>query len=63
MEMGERQNTIVCIFYMRSPRIIDFNIHEWIHAQLRLQEDDIRMIQINGPQRRVNIKFVSAERM
>ena len=48
---------------MRNPRITAFNIHEWIHAQLRLQEDDIRMIQIDGPRRRVYIKFVSAERM
>jgi len=63
MEMGERQNTIVCIFDMRSPRTTAFNIHEWIYAQLRLQEDDIRMIQIDGPRKRVYIKFVSAERM
>jgi hypothetical protein len=47
---------------MRSPRITAFNIHEWIHAQLRLQEDD-RMIQIDGPRRRVYTKFVSADRM
>lgn len=61
--MGERQNTIVCIFDMRSPRITAFNIYEWIHEQLRLQEDNIRMIQIDGPRRRVYIKFVSADRM
>jgi hypothetical protein len=61
--MGEQQNTIVCIFDMRSPRTTAFNIHEWIYAQLRLQEDDIRMIQIDGPRKRVYIKFVSAERM
>jgi len=62
MEMGERQNTIVCIFDMRSLRITAFNVHEWIYAQLRLQ-DDIRMIQIYGPRRRVCIKFATAERM
>ena len=61
--MGERENKIVCNFYMRSPRITAFNIHEWIHTQLRLQEDDIRLIQIDGPRRRVYIKFVSADRM
>jgi len=61
--MGERQNTIVCIFDMRSPRLIAYNIHEWIYVQLRLQEGDIRMIQIDGPCRRVYIKFVSAKRM
>jgi len=48
---------------MRSPRTTAFNIHEWIYAQLRLQEDDIRVIQIDGPRKRVYIKFVSAERM
>ena len=61
--MGERKNTIVCIFDMRSPGITAFNIHEWIYAQLRLQEDDIQMIQIDGPRRRLYIKFVSAEIM
>jgi hypothetical protein len=63
MKMGERQNTIVCIFDMRSRRITAYNIHEWIYAQLRLLGDDIRMIQIDVPRRRVDIKFVSAERM
>jgi hypothetical protein len=48
---------------MRIPRITVYNIHEWIYAQLRLLEDDIRMIQIDGQHRRVYIKFVSAERM
>jgi len=63
MEMGERQNMIACIFDMRSPRITAFNIHERIYAKLRLQEYDIGMIQIDGPRRRVHIKFASAERM
>ena len=54
---------IVCIFDMRSPRITAYNMHEWIYAQLRLQEDDIWMIQICGPSRQVYIKFVSAKRM
>jgi len=63
MEMGGRKNTIVCIFDMRNPRITAFNIHEWIYLQLRLQEDDIRMIQIDGPRRREYITFASAERM
>jgi len=62
LEMGERQNMIVRIFDMRSPRITAFNIHEWIQAQLSLKEDDIRTIQIDGPRRRVYVKFVSAEK-
>jgi hypothetical protein len=40
MEMGERQNTIVCIFDTGSPRITAYNIHEWIYVQLRLIEID-----------------------
>jgi hypothetical protein len=55
MEMGEGQNKIVCIFDMRSPRIAAYNIHEWIYAKLRLQEDEIRMIQTDGSRRRVYI--------
>jgi hypothetical protein len=48
---------------MRSPRITAYNIHEWIYAKLRLKEDEIRMIQTDGPCRRAFIKFVYAERM
>jgi hypothetical protein len=61
--MGERQNTIVCIFDTKSPRITAFNIHEWIYEQLRLQEDDILMIQVDGPRRRVYVKFTTGERL
>ena len=61
--MGDRQNKIVCIFDQKSPRITAYNVHEWIYETLRIQEDDIRMIQIDGPQRRVYIKFVNIYRM
>ena len=61
--MGDRQNTIVCIFDQKSPRITVYHIHEWLQETLRIQEDDIRMIQIDGPQRRVYIKSVSTDRM
>jgi hypothetical protein len=61
--MTDRQNTIVCCFDLRSPRIIAFHIHEWIHMALRLAEEDVQMIQIDGPRRRVYIKFISNMRM
>lgn len=61
--MSDRQNTIVCCFDPRSPRITAYHIHEWIHDNLHLAEDDVRMIQIDGPRRRVYIKFTSGERM
>ena len=60
--MCERQNTLVFIFDQRSPRITAYQIHEWLYEQLRLQEDEI-MIQIEGPRRRVYIKFVTNEKM
>jgi len=61
--MSDRQNTIVCSFDMQSPRINAHQIHEWLHDKLRLNEDDIRVIQIDGPLRKVYIKFVGTERM
>jgi len=61
--MVDRQNTIVCIFDPKSPRISAHQTHEWIHETLRLQESDIRMIQVDGPRRRMYIKSVNNERM
>jgi len=63
MTMCDRQNTLVYIFDPRSPRITAYHIHEWIYEQLRLQEDEIRMIQTDGPRRQVFIKFVTNEKM
>jgi hypothetical protein len=60
--MSERQNTIVCIFDMKSPRISAFNVHEWVFETLRLAEDDLQMIQADGPKRNVYIKFKSADK-
>jgi len=60
--MTDRQNTIVCAFDQRSPRLTAYHIHEWIHEKLKLEEDEISMIQIDGP-RRVFIKFTNGIRM
>jgi hypothetical protein len=60
--MTDRQNTIVCAFDQRCPRITAHHIHEWIHEKLRL-EDEISMTQIVGPRRRVFIKFTNGVRM
>jgi len=57
--MEERQNTIVCEFDTSGPRITAHHIHDWIYESLRLPESDIRMKQIDGPRRRVYIKFHS----
>ena len=61
--MVDRQSTTVRIFDLKSPRISAFQIHEWIHVNLCLQESDIRMIQIDGPRCRVYIKFIQNEQM
>jgi len=61
--MSDRTNTLVCIFDQSGPRISAYNIHEWIHESLRLMEEDIQVIQVDGPRRRVFIKFYNEDRM
>jgi len=61
--MCDRKNTLVCFFDMRSPRISAYHIHESIHDNLHLEEEDIRTLQIDGPRRRVYIKFHSELRL
>jgi len=55
--MAERQNTLTCAFDPKSPRVSAFEIHEWIHDQLRIPENEVQMIQIDGPRRQVFIKM------
>ena len=55
--MVTRQNTIVCTLDPTSLRITAFDIHEWIHKTLRLPEQKVSMIQIDGPKRQVYIKL------
>ena len=62
LNMTDRRNTIVCIFDHNSPRVNAYHIHEWIHDTLQL-EDELSMIQIDGPRRRVYIKFVTEMQM
>jgi len=59
--MCDRQNTLVCSFDLRRPRINAFQIHECLFDTVRLTEDDARVIQIDGPQRKVYVKFVNPE--
>ena len=61
--MSDRQNTLVCVFDTRSPRIPAFHIHEWIYEKMKIPEHDIRMIQIDGTRRNVFIKFATNEWM
>jgi len=57
INMSDRMNTLVCIFDPSSPTISAYNIHDCIHEALRLMEEDIQVIQVDGPRRRVFIKF------
>jgi len=61
--MSERQSTLICSFDPRSPRITAYHIHEWIYDNLRIDEDDVRMIQVDGHRRKVYIKFTREVRM
>jgi hypothetical protein len=61
--MSERQNTITCAFEPRSPRISAYEIHEWIYAQMCLEDQEILVVQIDGPKRHVYIKFRDSEQM
>jgi len=57
--MAERLNTIVCTFELASLKINAFEIHEWIHHTLRIPEQDVTMIQVDGIRRQVFIKLVN----
>ena len=55
--INDRLNTIVCIFEQQSPRISALDIHEWIYESLRIPEQEVSMIQIEGTRRQVYIKL------
>jgi len=61
--MSDRQNTIVCCFDPKIPRITAFQIYDWIHEKLSLEEEDILMIQIDGTRAQVFIKFANGGSM
>jgi len=61
--MSERQNTLVCTFDPQSPRITAYDIHEWIYDTMCLQENEVAMVQVNGPRRQVYIKFREYKKM
>ena len=55
--ISDRQNTLVCVFEMNSPRISAYEIHEWIHENMKLQPTDVIMIQIDTSKRHVYLKL------
>ena len=61
--MNERQNTLACAFYLQSLLITAYDINEWIYNTLSLQENEVSMVQVDGPRRHVYIKFREDKRM
>jgi hypothetical protein len=61
--MTDRNNTLVYTFDPKSPRINAYQIHEWLHATAHLREEDVSVIQIDGPLRKVYVKFVTKDIM
>jgi hypothetical protein len=59
--MNDRRITIACIFDLNSPRITAYQIPDCIYEKLQLPEEEVRMIQIDGPKRQVYIKFATSE--
>ena len=61
--MSYRQNTIVCTFDRQSPRLSAHDIHNWLADTLTLTSDDLLLVQIDGAQRQVYVKFRKYETM
>ena len=59
--MSEWQNTVVCSFNPKSPRISAFDIHEWNFEQLNVPENVVTMVQIDGTRRQVCMKFTEVQ--
>jgi hypothetical protein len=53
--MGEKRNTTACAFDLKNPHISAQDIHEWICTQMKLDENEVKMVQINRSKRHVYI--------
>jgi hypothetical protein len=59
--MSEGQNTIVCTFNTKIPRISAFDIQDWIYNQLQVPENAVNMVQVVGTRRQVYINFAEIQ--
>jgi hypothetical protein len=59
--MAIRINTIVFTFDPASPRITAHDIHEWLHAEIRIQEQRVQMIQTDGIKRQVYVNLTDKD--
>jgi hypothetical protein len=55
--MTERRNTIICTFESSAPKLSAYEMHEWIFEMLRISEEEVLVIQIDGQRRQVFIKL------
>ena len=61
--MAIRSNTIAFTFDPASPRITAHDIREWLHTEMRIQEQKVQMIQIDGIKRQVYVKLTDKDCM
>jgi hypothetical protein len=59
--MSERRNAVVCSFDLAGPRMTACDVHDWIFLVLRLPEDEVWMIQIDGTKRQFFIKLADQQ--
>ena len=62
-KMAIRSNTLIFTFDPASPRITAHDIHEWLHAEISIQEQKVQMIQIDGIKRQVYVKLTDNDYM
>ena len=58
-----RSNTIAFTFDPANPRITSHDIYEWLHAEMRIQEQKVQMIQNNGIKRQVYVRLTDNDYM
>jgi hypothetical protein len=54
---SDRQNTLVFEFELTSPRTPGFDLHEWLHDNMKLKPQDVLLIQVNVTNRHVYLKL------
>jgi hypothetical protein len=59
--MTERRNTMICAFDPKSPKISAYDIHEWIYETLRIPDQEVTMIQVDGIKIHVYIKLLTEQ--
>jgi hypothetical protein len=61
--ISERHNTLLCAVDPKRTRVTPYDIHERVYDNMCLRENEVSMVQIDGPRRHVYIKFRDFNRM